>query len=89
MVCFNFLLPSPPTRQRARYSALHQMVVTFALAGGAAFGSWLVTAVSYQAIFFASGVGRVLAAFMFARMMREDKPTTPKLSRLPMPPAED
>jgi MFS family permease len=89
LVSFNFLLTLAPDAQRARYSALYQMVVTFALAGGAAFGSWLVTTVSYQAIFFASGVGRVLAAIMFARLMQDDKPTTQKLVRLPVPPAED
>jgi MFS family permease len=74
LVSFNFLLTLTPDAQRARYSALYQMVVTFALAGGAAFGAWLVTAVSYQAIFFASAVGRTLAAIMFARMMRENRP---------------
>jgi MFS family permease len=75
LVSFNFLLTLTPDAQRARYSAIYQMVITFALAGGAAFGAWLVTAYSYQAIFFASGTGRLLGAIMFAWLLRGDRPS--------------
>jgi predicted MFS family arabinose efflux permease len=72
LASFNLLLVLTPETQRARYSAIFQIVVTLALAGGAMFGGWLVTRSGYQAIFLSSGLGRLAAALLFARLI----PTT-------------
>ncbi|HTX91016.1 MAG TPA: MFS transporter [Anaerolineales bacterium] len=69
LVSFNFLLSLTPPAQRARYSAIFQIMVTLALAGGAAFGAWVVTQWNYQAIFACSAIGRIIAMIMFARML--------------------
>lgn len=69
LVSFNLLLTLTPQSQRARYSAFYQMMVTLALAGGAAFGSWVVTVWGYKAIFLCSAVGRFSAALLFARFV--------------------
>jgi MFS family permease len=65
LVSFNFLLSLMPEGQRARYSAFYQIMVTLALAGGAALGAWVVTQWGYQAIFLCSAIGRVIAALLF------------------------
>jgi MFS family permease len=69
LVSFNFLLSMIPPGQRARYSAIYQIFITLALAGGAAFGSWVVTRWGYQAVFLCSAAGRVVAAVLFARFV--------------------
>jgi len=69
LVSFNFLLSLTPTAQRARYSAFYQILITLALAGGAAFGSWVVTEWGYQAVFLWSAVGRLIAALLFLRFV--------------------
>jgi MFS family permease len=69
LVSFNFLLSMMPDALRARYSAIYQILITLALAAGAALGSWLVTEWSYRAVFLGSGIGRVVAAMLFARLM--------------------
>jgi MFS family permease len=69
LVSFNFLLSLTPESQRARYSAIYQILVTLALAGGAAFGSWIVSVWDYRAIFLCSAVGRIIAALLFARFV--------------------
>jgi len=69
LVSFNFLLSIIPESQRARYSAIYQILITLALALGAAFGSWVVTQWGYQAIFAASAIGRIVAVFLFARLL--------------------
>jgi MFS family permease len=66
LVSFNFLLSMMPDALRARYSAIYQILITLALAAGAAFGSWIVTEWSYRAVFLGSGIGRVVAALLFA-----------------------
>jgi predicted MFS family arabinose efflux permease len=68
-VSFNFLLHLTPEAQRARYSAIYQILVTLALALGAAFGAWVVTQWGYQAIFACSAIGRIVAVFLFARFL--------------------
>ena len=70
LVSFNFLLSLTPDDQRARYAAIYQVLVTLALAGGAAIGAWVVTSWGYQAIFLFSCIGRVVAAFCFMRFVR-------------------
>jgi MFS family permease len=73
LVSFNFLLSLMPPAQRARYSAFFQILVTLALAVGAAVGAWLVTQWGYQMVFICSTVGRILAALLFARYLAWNK----------------
>ncbi|MBN2550434.1 MAG: MFS transporter [Anaerolineales bacterium] len=63
---FNLLLVLTPAEQRARYSAIYQVIVTVSLAAGAAVGGLMVENWGYPAIFIASGAGRLLAALLFA-----------------------
>ena len=65
LVPFNFLLSLTPDAQRARFSAIYQILVMLALAGGAALGAWVVTAWGYPAIFLCSAIGRMIAAILF------------------------
>ncbi len=69
LVSFNFLLSLTPGAQRARYAAIYQVLITLALAGGAALGAWVVTAWGYQTIFLCSAVGRMIAAICFLRFV--------------------
>ena len=69
LVSFNFLLSLTPDAQRARFSALYQILVMLALAGGAAVGAWVVTAWGYRAIFLCSAIGRMMAAILFVRFV--------------------
>jgi predicted MFS family arabinose efflux permease len=69
LVSFNFLLSLTPETLRARYSAMYQILVTLALAGGAALGAWVVTRWGYHAIFLCSAVGRIIAGLLFARFI--------------------
>jgi len=68
---FNFLLQTMPETQRARYSALYQIVVSAALAGGAALGSVIIEHWGYKLIFFTSFAGRLFAAFVFMLLLRK------------------
>jgi MFS family permease len=69
LVSFNFLLSLTPDAQRARFSAFYQILVMLALAGGAAFGAWVVTTWGYRAIFLCSAIGRMVAAILFVRFV--------------------
>jgi MFS family permease len=69
LVSFNLLLSLTPDSQRARFSAFYQILVMLALAGGAAFGAWVVTRWGYQAIFACSGIGRLIATLLFVRFL--------------------
>ncbi len=80
LASFNYLLALTPPAQRARYSAVFQITVTLALAIGAATGSLIVTSFGYIAIFVGSSVGRLIAALLFARMAKEEKPVASLLS---------
>ena len=71
LVAFNFLLQLTPGAQRARYSAIFQIIVTVALAGGAALGSSIILWWGYKGIFLFSAVGRVLAALLFLKLTRQ------------------
>jgi MFS family permease len=70
LASFNFLLDLFPNEMRARYSALYQIVVTLALAGGAALGSVVITVLGYKGVFLFSAIGRVFASLVFARFVR-------------------
>ncbi len=69
LASFNYLLSLTPDTHRARFSAFYQILVMLALAGGAAFGAWVVTRWGYQAIFACSGIGRVIATVLFIRFL--------------------
>jgi MFS family permease len=70
LASFNFLLTLIPQDRRARYAALYQIVVTGALALGAALGGGLATWQGYRLTFAFSGLGRLVAALLFVRVIR-------------------
>jgi predicted MFS family arabinose efflux permease len=74
LASFNFLLEVIPVNQRSSYSALFQIVVTLSLSAGAAIGGLVVARWGYHTIFFLSGLGRVIAAVLFARFVRTEVP---------------
>ncbi|PWH13933.1 MAG: hypothetical protein DDG60_09490 [Anaerolineae bacterium] len=72
LASFNFLLVFMPENRRARYSAIFQVVMTIALALGAALGSALIeSAWGYELIFILSSIGRFAAAFLFWALLRK------------------
>jgi len=70
LASFSFLLALIPERRRPRYSALYQVIVLVALAGGAVLGGGIAERWGYQAVFGLSGLGRLSAALLFARFAR-------------------
>jgi MFS family permease len=71
LAIFNFLLTLMPEGQRERYSAIYQIIITLALAGGAAVGGVIVGYWGYKAVFITSAIGRLIAALLFARFSRQ------------------
>jgi len=71
LVSFNILLTKTPQEQRARFSALYQIVVTLSLAGGAALGSLLYPLIAFKGVTIISAVGRWLAGLLFILLVRE------------------
>ena len=71
LASFNYLLSVSHNEQRARYSAIFQVAVAISSALGAAMGGQIVTYWGYMAIFVASGVGRLVAAFIFVIFSRK------------------
>jgi predicted MFS family arabinose efflux permease len=65
LVSFNLLLTLTPDAQRARYSAVFQILVTVSLALGAAAGSVMIGRWGYQGVFLGSALIRLLAAVLF------------------------
>lgn len=76
LVSFNLLLSVTPNAQRARFAAIYQIVITLALAGGAAVGTWVVTSWGFQGVFLCSAIGRIIAALLFLRFV-PDLPRKP------------
>jgi MFS family permease len=76
LAAFNFLLTLMPEDRRARFSALHQVLVTVAQAGGSALGGMLAEVWGYKAIFVLSGIGRLIAVLFFARFVRQREQRT-------------
>ncbi len=70
LVSFNFLLQLTPAAQRARYSAIFQIVVTVALGAGAALGSSIILWWGYMGIFLVSAFGRIIAAMLFVKLIQ-------------------
>jgi MFS family permease len=71
LASFNLLLVATPDSERARFSALYQILIALSLAGGAAIGGWVTTFLGYKAAFAISGAGRLLSALLFARFVKE------------------
>ena len=71
LASFNFLLRLIPEGHRERYSAVYQIVVTLALAVGSGLGGLIATRFGYVTTFVLSGVGRLAAALLFARLVRQ------------------
>jgi MFS family permease len=69
LVSFNLLLSVTPDLLRARYAALFQISITLALAGGAAFGTFIITNWGYHSVFLFSAIGRIIAALLFVRFI--------------------
>lgn len=82
---FNFLLAATPELRRPRYVALYNTVVGLSNAGGAALGGWVADLVSFQAIFFISGVGRAIALVMFVYLVLDPR-EAPERNLEPAPP---
>jgi len=74
LASFNYLLQITPADNRARYSAMFQVIVTAALALGPLFGTQMVANLGYNSIFIASGVGRLIAALLLVRLLTMKKP---------------
>lgn len=72
---FNFLLTMMPEDRRERYSALYQIVVTATLAIGAAIGGVIATQWGYATTMIVSGFGRLAAALLFVRFVRQPTST--------------
>jgi len=73
LASFNYLLTLTPEDQRARFSAIYQIVVALSLSAGAAVGSVVISQWGYIAVFAVSGFGRLAAALFFAFFVRPDK----------------
>ena len=70
---FNNLLLQTPEKQRARFSAFYQIVVTLSLAGGAALGSILIAQIDFSGVALASAGGRWLAGIFFLAFVGREK----------------
>jgi MFS family permease len=68
---FSFLLILTPEDRRPRYSAVYQIVVMLALAGGAALGGIVAQRWGYTPVFVLSGIGRLCAVLLFARFVHQ------------------
>ena len=79
LVSFNFLLTLIPPTQRARYSALYQILITLSLAGGAAVGAWVVNVWGFHGVFITSAIGRAIGAILFLRFVPEILPKRPAI----------
>ncbi len=74
LVSFNILLAQTPEKQRARFSAFYQIVVTLGLAGGAALGAAIIPRIDFKGVTIASAVGRWLACVLFILLVRGSQP---------------
>lgn len=80
LAIFHFLLSITPEDRRARFSAIHQMLVMLSLSAGAAVGSYIISIWQFRGVVTASAIGRVIAAILFAiffiRFKRKQKTQT-------------
>ena len=71
LTSFNYLLMQTPEKQRARFSAYYQIVVTLALAGGAGLGSFLIAFIDFSGVAVISSIGRFIAGILFLLIVRD------------------
>jgi MFS family permease len=71
LASFNYLLLLIPADQRERYTALYQIVVMAASAGGAAMGGLVATQWGFTTNFALSAAGRALAILIFVLFVRQ------------------
>jgi MFS family permease len=76
LASFNYLLFITPEDNRARFSALFQVIITVSLALGPMLGSQMVAHLGYNSIFIASGAGRMIAALLLVRLLTLKRPAT-------------
>jgi len=69
---FNLLLSLSTEEQRPRYTAVHQIALTLATAGGAALGGLIVEEWGYLPVFALSGFGRLAAGLFFMFSAKPD-----------------
>jgi MFS family permease len=74
LASFNLMLELTPAAQRARYSAIYQLVVMISLAVGAAVGGVMITNWGFRSVFITSGIGRFTGAILFAWLVHAPKP---------------
>ena len=74
LVSFNTLLKKTPEKQRARFSAFYQIVVTLSLGLGAAVGSVLIPMVNFKGVTIISAGGRLLAGLLFILLVKDNPP---------------
>ncbi len=86
---FNFLLVATPDDRRPRYVAFFNTVVGLSNAGGAAAGGWIAQNVSYDMIFFLSGLGRALAIAFFFFFVTEPQRDAERLALQPVEPEDE
>ncbi len=77
LLSFNTLLTKTPEKQRARFSAFYQIVVTLSLGLGAALGSFLIPLINFKGVTIVSAAGRLLAGFLFILLVK-DNPSPPE-----------
>jgi MFS family permease len=82
LASFTLMFELTPVAQRARYSAIYQLMNMVAMAAGAAVGGVMVTHWGFAAVFIVSGLGRFLAAGLFAWLVHtppaQDNVTQPQ-----------
>jgi predicted MFS family arabinose efflux permease len=83
LASFNLMLELIPVTQRARYSAIYQLVIMISLALGAAVGGVMLTNWGFSTIFIGSGIGRFAGAILFAWLVRAPKPQ-PDVHQIPV-----
>ena len=83
LASFNLMLELIPAAQRARYSAIYQLVIMISLAAGAAVGGVMITNWGFSSIFIGSGIGRFAGAILFALLVHPPKPQ-PDVHQIPV-----
>jgi len=73
LASFTMLLEITPQEQRARYSAMYQIAVSFSAAIGATLGGFVADQWGIPLVFILSGVGRLLSAIFFSKFVRQPK----------------
>ena len=84
LASFNLALAISPEDRRPSYAGLYQGSIFFASFLGPLLGGLLIPLLSFQAVFFLSGAGRILAIVLLWRLVSEDE-AGPSHEALPEP----